>query len=113
MPRPRRWASRPNKKYKLIIQAPASARKLPSGGLVPALTAPVSPKAIKTPPANATAIPRLVSFVGFSFNQSQESRATQTGLVVTRVVEAAIEVKESEVIQQAKCTARQIPAAPA
>jgi hypothetical protein len=57
---------------------------------------------MRMPPANATAIPAIVSLVGFSFHQSQESRATQTGFVVTRVVEAAIEVKESEVIQVAK-----------
>jgi hypothetical protein len=39
--------------------------------------------------------------------------AIQTGLVVTKVVEAAIEVKDSELIQVAKCMARQIPAAAA
>jgi hypothetical protein len=77
------------------------------------VTAPVSPKPIRTPPANAIPIPSTVNRVGFSLNQSQESKATQTGLVVTRVVEAAIEVKESEVIQVAKCMARQTPAAAA
>jgi hypothetical protein len=58
-------------------------------------------------------MPKIVRRVGLSLNQSQESIAIQTGLVVTRVVEAAIEVKDSELIQVAKCTARQIPAAAA
>jgi hypothetical protein len=33
------------------------------------------------------------------------------GLVVTKVVEAAIEVKERDEIQLAKCKAKQVPAA--
>jgi len=58
-------------------------------------------------------MPSTVNLLGFSLNHNQQSRATQIGLVLTRVVEAAIEVKERELIQVGKCRARQIPAAPA
>jgi hypothetical protein len=40
--------------------------------------------------------------VGFSRNHSHEIKDTQIGLVVTSVVDAAMEVKDKEVIQATK-----------
>ena len=71
----------------------------------------LSPQAMIIPPKRAIPMPIAVSLQGFSPHQNQESNATQMALVVTKVVEATMEVKEREVIQVTKCPAKQIPAA--
>jgi len=113
MLKPARWASLPKRTYQLTIQAPTTARKSPKRGLLLLPPPLVSLAAIKIPPQKAIRIPHIVILLGFSLHQSQENNGTQMALVVTKVVEAAIEVKERELVQLAKCSAKQIPAATA
>lgn len=89
--------------------APIKANPLPNKELLPLLIFPLL-KAIKNPPAKDIPIPKIVSLLNFSWNKNRDSKATQIGLVVTKVVDATIEVNAKEEIQLAKCPAKQIPA---
>jgi hypothetical protein len=62
------------------------------------------------PPAIATAMPAAVLWVGRSPHAIQPISATHTGVLVTSVVLATIDVYASDEIHAAKCTPMHSPA---